>query len=76
MFYQGRCLVLKIDGSQHQQQRERGYARDRVLLRENIATVRFTAQECMTKTSDVVAEFLAIFKSILFHIFCYSTKPK
>ncbi len=35
--------------------------RDRVLLKEGIPTVRFTAKECHEKTADVVTEFMAIF---------------
>jgi hypothetical protein len=34
--------------------------RDRVLLKEGIPTVRFTAQECMARSADVVTEFLSI----------------
>ncbi len=34
---------------------------DRIMLRERIPTVRFTAKECREKTADVMTEFLAIF---------------
>lgn len=61
VFYQGKCLILEIDGIHHKKQVERDYSRDRVLLKEGIPTVRFTAKECHEKTADVVTEFMAIF---------------
>ena len=61
VFYQGKCLILEIDGVHHKKQVERDYSRDRVLLKEGIPTVRFTAKECHERTADVVTEFMAIF---------------
>jgi len=62
VFYQGRCMSLEVDGRHHQgrDQSIRDYARDRVLLRFGVPTVRFTAQDCLMKPEAVVAEFLAI----------------
>jgi hypothetical protein len=39
VFHQGKCVVLQIDGPQHNGDRSRDYAGDRVLLREGIPTV-------------------------------------
>ena len=63
VFKDRKCIVLEVDGNHHQEgsQTVRDYVRDRVLLREGIPTVRFTAQECITKTADVVTEFLELF---------------
>jgi hypothetical protein len=61
VFHQGKCLILEIDGTHHSKQTERDYSRDRVLLKEGIPTVRFTAKECQERTADVVTEFMAIF---------------
>lgn len=60
VFYQGRCMILEVDGIHHQEgsQTVRDYARDRVLLREGIPTARFTAHECFNRTEDVIVEFL------------------
>ena len=63
VFHQGKCLILEIDGIHHKKQTERDYSRDRVLLREGISTVRFTAKECQERTADVVTEFLSILMS-------------
>lgn len=56
-------MILEVDGQHHQEatQTIRDYVRDRVLLREGIPIARFTAQECMTRTADVVTEFLELF---------------
>lgn len=63
VFYQRKCLILEVDGQHHQEgtQVMRDYVRDRVLLREGIPTVRFTARECLERSTDVVAEFLKMF---------------
>jgi very-short-patch-repair endonuclease len=68
VFHQGKCVVLQIDGPQHNGDRGRDYAggrvaclRQRVLLREGIPTVRFTAKECQERPGDVVSEVLAVF---------------
>ncbi len=63
VFHKRKCMTLEVDGSHHQQsvQVTRDYVRDRVLLREGIATVRFEAKECFEKPADVVAEFLSMF---------------
>ena len=61
-FYQGRCLILEVDGQHHSEEGQtiRDYARDRVLLRSGVPTVRFTAKDCMIRPEEVVAEFLSI----------------
>lgn len=63
VFRNGKSLVLEIDGKHHQEgsQTIRDYIRDRVLLREGIPTVRFTAQECYNQPEEVVQELLNIF---------------
>jgi hypothetical protein len=63
VFYKGKCMILEVDGQHHQEgsQTVRDYVRDRVLLREGIPTVRFTADECFNRPADVVAEFLNAF---------------
>ena len=63
-FYQGRCVSLEVDGSHHGEgdQTIRDYARDRVLLRAGVPTVRFTAQDCLLRPEGVVAEVLAILR--------------
>ena len=60
VFHRGKCAILQIDGPQHKGQRERDYAGDRLMLREGIPTMRFTAKECHEKTADVVTEFLGV----------------
>ena len=51
------------DGRQHQQREHafRDYAKERVLLKERIATARFPAQDCLSLPAAVVAEFLHLF---------------
>ncbi len=63
IFKNSKCIVLEVDGQHHQEgsQTVRDYIRDRVLLREGIPTARFTAQECISKTVDVITEFLGLF---------------
>jgi hypothetical protein len=63
VFHQGKCKILEVDRQHHQEgsQTFRDYVRDRVLLREGIPTVRFTADECFNQPVDVVTEFLNIF---------------
>ena len=65
VFCRGKCMILEVDGQHHQngEQTLRDYIRDRVLLREGIPTVRFTAEECFNYSTDVVSEFLKIFNS-------------
>lgn len=62
VFYQGVCLILEVDGQHHnaEGQAVRDYARDRVLLRAGLPTVRFTAQDCLRRPQQVVAEFVSI----------------
>lgn len=62
IFHQGKCVLLQIDGPQHKDQRARDYAGDRVLLREGIPTMRFTAKECQERPGEVVSEVLGIWK--------------
>ena len=63
IFKNGKCTILEVDGQHHQEgsQTVRDYVRDRVLLREGISTARFTAQECLNNTANVVTEFLKLF---------------
>lgn len=62
VFSQGRCIVLEVDGQHHsaQDQTIRDYARDRVLLKAGVPTVRFTAKDCWKRPDEVVSEFLSI----------------
>jgi very-short-patch-repair endonuclease len=60
IFHQGKCVILQIDGPQHKDQRARDYAGDRILLREGIPTMRFTAKECQERPGEVVSEILGI----------------
>jgi very-short-patch-repair endonuclease len=62
VFHQGKCLILEVDGQHHleHQQIVRDYARDRVLLRAGLPTVRFIARDCLERPQDVVAEFMSI----------------
>jgi Protein of unknown function (DUF559) len=64
VFYQGKCIVLEVDGVHHSEgsQVVRDYARDRVLLRSGVPTVRFTAKDCMNRPDEVVAEAMAILR--------------
>ncbi|WP_398337793.1 DUF559 domain-containing protein [[Leptolyngbya] sp. PCC 7376] len=59
----GKCVILEIDGKHHNADaaRDRDYSRDRLMLKEGISTARFTAQECMNATAEVVNEFLGLF---------------
>lgn len=63
VFKNSKCMILEVDGQHHQEgsQTVRDYVRDRVLLREGLPTARFTGQECMNKTADVITEFLELF---------------
>jgi very-short-patch-repair endonuclease len=65
VFNQGKCVVLEVDGAHHSERSQvvRDYARDRVLLRSGVPTVRFTASDCMTRPDEVVAELLSILKA-------------
>lgn len=62
VFYRGNCLILEVDGRHHNEQGNtvRDYARDRVLLKAGVPTVRFTAKDCLERPQDIVAEFLSI----------------
>lgn len=63
VFRGGQCICLEVDGRQHQQTEHafRDYAKERMLLREQIPTVRFPAQECLVRPEQVVTEFLNLF---------------
>jgi very-short-patch-repair endonuclease len=52
----GKVLVLEVDGSQHSEEGQtiRDYAKDRVLLRAGVPTVRFTARDCLMQPKAVV----------------------
>ena len=60
--YQGKCLILEVDGQHHSENEQiiRDYARDRVLLRSGVPTVRFTGRDCLERPQDVVSEFMSI----------------
>ena len=60
--YQGKCLILEVDGQHHSENEQiiRDYARDRVLLRSGVPTVRFTVRDCLERPQDVVSEFMSI----------------
>ena len=62
VFHDGRCLILEVDGQHHEadEQIVRDYARDRVLLRSGVPTVRFVARDCLERPQEVVAEVLSI----------------
>jgi Protein of unknown function (DUF559) len=63
---QGKSLVLEVDGSHHAEEEQtiRDYAKDRVLLRAGVPTVRFTAKDCLMQPAQVVAEVSAILESL------------
>ena len=63
VFRGGQCICLEVDGRQHQQSDHafRDYAKERVLLKERIPTVRFSAQDCLSRPGEVVTEFLSLF---------------
>lgn len=63
VFHQGKCISIEVDGIHHQQvgQIKRDYARDRLLLKEQISTARFTADECYEQPNLVVSEIMALF---------------
>jgi Protein of unknown function (DUF559) len=65
VFLNGKCVVLEVDGVHHAEgsQVVRDYARDRVLLRSGVPTVRFTASDCIARPDEVVAELLSILKA-------------
>ena len=62
VFQNGKCVVLEVDGVHHVEGEQvvRDYARDRVLLRSGVGTVRFTAKDCTERPNEVVAELLSI----------------
>lgn len=62
VFYQGKCLILEVDGQHHLEEGQviRDYARDRVLLRSGLPTVRFTAKDCLERPQEVVSELVSI----------------
>ncbi|MBW4582247.1 MAG: hypothetical protein KME42_21995 [Tildeniella nuda ZEHNDER 1965/U140] len=62
VFHQGKCISLEVDSQHHlgEGQVIRDYARDRVMLRAGVPTVRFTARDCLERPHDVVSEVLSI----------------
>jgi hypothetical protein len=64
VFQKGKVLVLEVDGQQHNQKDNaaRDYVKDRLLMKEGVATIRFTAKECFNTPNLVVDEFLALFE--------------
>lgn len=65
VFQQGRCLILEVDGQHHLEggQIVRDYARDRVLLRAGLPTIRFTGRDCLDRPHAVVEECLSILQA-------------
>ena len=65
IFHQGKCLILEVDGQHHSEggQTIRDYARDRMLLRAGLPTVRFTGRDCLDRPQAVVAECLSILQA-------------
>lgn len=65
VFLQGKCLILEVDGQHHLEgeQTVRDYARDRMLLRAGLPTVRFTGRDCLDRPQAVVAECLSILQA-------------
>jgi hypothetical protein len=63
VFYAGKCMALEVDGKHHltEFQTERDYVKDRLLLKEGIITVRFTAKDCIDRPDEVIAEFIQLF---------------
>jgi very-short-patch-repair endonuclease len=66
IIHQGKSLVLEVDGSHHAEEEQtiRDYAKDRVLLKAGVPTVRFTAKDCLMQSAQVVAEVLAILETL------------
>lgn len=64
VFKNGKAIILEVDGSQHNvgNARNRDYAKDRLMLKESLPTARFTAQECLNGTTDVITEFLSLYE--------------
>jgi very-short-patch-repair endonuclease len=62
VFYQGKSLILEVDGQHHNEQSQtvRDYARDRVLLKSGLPTVRFTGRDCLDRPDLVVSECLSV----------------
>lgn len=67
LFHKGRCLILEVDGQHHLEggQTVRDYARDRMLLRAGLPTIRFTGKDCLDRPQAVVAECLSILQARL-----------
>ncbi|MBD1847669.1 DUF559 domain-containing protein [Cyanobacteria bacterium FACHB-63] len=65
VFLQGKCLILEVDGKHHLEggQTVRDYARDRMLLRAGLSTVRFSGRDCLDRPQAVVAECLSILQA-------------
>jgi very-short-patch-repair endonuclease len=63
VFHKGKCISVEVDGNHHREvgQTIRDYTRDRLLLREQIPTARFTAEECYKQPALVVKEIVALF---------------
>lgn len=60
---QGKLLALEVDGQHHRSdaQVEIDRQRDRLLLKQGIPTIRFSAKDCTQKPEDVVTELLSYF---------------
>lgn len=63
---QGRWLSLEVDGQHHESGDQIGIdrQRDRLLLKQGIPTVRFSAQDCFQQSEAVVTEFLNLFERV------------
>ena len=58
VFHRGACLALEIDGRHHHEQTVafRDFAKERVLLKAGLPTVRFPTDDCRRSPERVVAE--------------------
>jgi very-short-patch-repair endonuclease len=62
VLHQGKSLILEVDGKHHNEQSQtvRDYARDRVLLKSGVPTIRFVGRDCLDRPDAVVSECLSI----------------
>ena len=68
VLHRGACLALEIDGRQHQEQTVafRDFAKERVLLKAGLPTVRFPAEDCRRSPELVVAELVTLLEELAF----------
>ncbi len=62
VLHKGKSLILEVDGQHHNEQSQtvRDYARDRVLLKSGVPTIRFVGRDCLDRPDAVVSECLSI----------------